>query len=295
VAVSGPYAYAARGSYGLGVFDISNPRSPQYAGGVNTPGYAQRVTVSGTHAYVADHTSGLQVIDITNAQSPEIVGSLDTPGYARDVIVSGAYAYIADGPSGLQVIDITDPQSPRIVSSVDTPEDATGVAVSGACAYVADHYSGLQVIDISDLEDLKIIGSVASQEGAKAVAVSGTFAYVADFGRKLVVLSTQCDPAGVWEDHQAPSTMRLMAYPNPASCRTFIRFETRASGPVAASVYDPAGRRIRGLSAGVLGAGDHQLLWDGHEDDGRAAPAGVYLVRVSTPEGTTSSRLVMVR
>jgi flagellar hook assembly protein FlgD len=89
--------------------------------------------------------------------------------------------------------------------------------------------------------------------------------------------------------------MRLRAYPNPASRQTLIHFETRNGGLVQANVYDLVGRRVRGLTDGIVGAGAHDLFWNGHGDDGRAAPAGVYLVRVSTTEGVTTGRFVIVR
>jgi len=89
--------------------------------------------------------------------------------------------------------------------------------------------------------------------------------------------------------------MLLRVHPNPASCQTLIHFETREGGLVQASVYDLAGRRVRGLSDGILCPGVHDLLWDGRAQDGCAVPAGIYLIRVSAAEGTTTGRFVIVR
>ena len=56
-----------------------------------------------------------------------------------------------------------------------------------------------------------------------------------------------------------------------------------------------AGRLVRGLFDGDLSADGYHQLWDGHDETGRAVPAGIYLVRVSTPEGSATARFVLVR
>jgi hypothetical protein len=193
------------------------------------------------------------------------------------------------------VIDIANPASPHIVGSVHTPDHAYGVAVSGTHAYVADWGSGLQVIDITSPQSPQIVGGVDTPDAARGVAVSGTHAYIAGIESGLTILPTQCEGSGVGEDPRVASTMLLKTYPNPASCHTFIRFETRDGGLVQAGVYDLAGRRVRALSDGNLSTGVHDLLWDGRNEEGRAVAAGIYLVRVSTAEGATTARFVIVR
>jgi len=49
------------------------------------------------------------------------------------------------------------------------------------------------------------------------------------------------------------------------------------------------------LFQGSLGAGEHELTWDGRSDRGIPAVAGVYFLRLSTPAGTEGRRLIRVR
>jgi flagellar hook capping protein FlgD/LVIVD repeat-containing protein len=196
----------------------------------------------------------------------------------------------------LDVIDITNPASPQIVGTVDTPNNAKAVSVSGAFAYVATGLTGVQVIDIADPQNPRIVGAFDTPGSSKGVAVSEDYVYVADQSGGFVVEPVQCDLAtNVGEHDRLASRMSLRAYPNPSSLRTSIEFSTLHEGPVQVSVYDVAGRRVRGLADGILRAGDHRLHWDGHAEDGRAVPGGIYLIRVSTPEGSTTARSVMVR
>ncbi len=45
-------------------------------------------------------------------------------------------------------------------------------------------------------------------------------------------------------------------------------------------VLDPAGRRLRTLSAAVAHPGEMELVWDGTDAAGRALPAGGYFLRL---------------
>jgi flagellar hook assembly protein FlgD len=89
--------------------------------------------------------------------------------------------------------------------------------------------------------------------------------------------------------------MFLRVYPNPGSRQTSIDFATRHAGSARANVYDVAGRRVRQLTDGMLGAGGHHLFWDGRDENGGAVAAGTYFIRVSTTEGCATTRFVMIR
>jgi flagellar hook assembly protein FlgD len=60
-------------------------------------------------------------------------------------------------------------------------------------------------------------------------------------------------------------------------------------------LFDASGRMLRRLHDGDLPAGETPFSWDGRDDTGREVPAGVYLVKVTTPAGETSGRVVLTR
>ncbi|MBK8166571.1 MAG: VCBS repeat-containing protein [bacterium] len=94
-------------------------------------------------------------------------------------------------------------------------------------------------------------------------------------------------PAGVPRWAAAP-------WPNPGNPHFRAVFRLPAGGPVAVTVHDLAGRRVALLQEGELPPGDHDVAWDGRSG-GLPAPAGVYLLRVSSPGGTAATRLVLVK
>jgi hypothetical protein len=105
----------------------------------------------------------------------------------------------------------------------------------------------------------------------------------------------------VMVDAAAPGvSMRVASLaPNPlgaAAARTRLTFELFRDGMVEAAIFDVAGRRVRGFPGARLQRGRHVIEWDGRTDDGRRAPSGVYLYRLSLEGGEVlAGRVAVVR
>lgn len=70
------------------------------------------------------------------------------------------------------------------------------------------------------------------------------------------------------------------ARPNPVGVSTRIGFARLDPGPARLEVFDPQGRRVRVLSDSEVGAGPHEVVWDGTDGEGRRVNAGVYYYRL---------------
>jgi len=177
VAVKNQRAYVATwyddgtGRGGLMVFDVSNPPSPQFLGGLETETWIEDVAVDGAYAYAVGD-GGLEVIDVSDPLQLRSVGNAGTRGDA--IAIAGARAYVAS--PGLQVIDITDPEDPWVMGSAPVASGyPAGVAVSGSHAFVVG--SGLRVVDVSDPSHLEVVGGLCGSAGR--VAIAGDRAYLA--------------------------------------------------------------------------------------------------------------------
>jgi hypothetical protein len=85
------------------------------------------------------------------------------------------------------------------------------------------------------------------------------------------------------------------ARPNPFNRTTVLTFALEQSGPVWLTVHDVVGRQVRILSRGELyPSGSHDRLWDGMDDHGRAAPTGVYFVRLRTASGIRTQQAMRI-
>jgi hypothetical protein len=84
--------------------------------------------------------------------------------------------------------------------------------------------------------------------------------------------------------------------PNPFRAALGLRLAAAAGQPASVDVFDVAGRRVRTLATSVaVTDGPVALRWDGRGDDGRRAPAGVYLVRARTGVATAWLRVTRLR
>jgi len=106
----------------------------------------------------------------------------------------------------------------------------------------------------------------------------------------------QLDPTGVPNQPTVPITFLLhQNVPNPFNPATRIDFELQQPDVVDLTIFDVAGRRIRTLTTGALGAGPHSVTWDGKSTDGGTAANGIYRYILTTTTGRTSRSMVLAR
>jgi hypothetical protein len=100
---------------------------------------------------------------------------------------------------------------------------------------------------------------------------------------------------------ESPATPRRFALfpgrPNPFNPSTRIEFELPGStaARVRADIYTVQGRRVRRLLDASKPPGRHSVTWDGKDDPGRDAAAGVYYFVLRTADGSRTIKLVLVR
>jgi len=110
------------------------------------------------------------------------------------------------------------------------------------------------------------------------------------------------DPTLTVESPRVPLRFLVMQNaPNPFNPSTAIRFTLPEAGHVTLVVYDINGRLVRtlvGLAASAAQAflpGHHEVVWDGKDVMGRAVASGVYVYRLTAPQGVVTKMMVLVR
>ncbi len=83
--------------------------------------------------------------------------------------------------------------------------------------------------------------------------------------------------------------------PNPARIGTAVSYRVATSQNVRLTVHDVAGHVVCTLLDRRVAAGEHVQQWDGHNDRGVSAPAGVYFIRLQTASVLLSRRVILVR
>jgi len=90
------------------------------------------------------------------------------------------------------------------------------------------------------------------------------------------------------------------AFPNPGNGPTRVELSLPGTGrdpavAVEARLIDLQGRLVKRLYQGILARGVKTLSWDGRDENGRELGPGAYFLRLSSPIGATTTRIVRVR
>jgi len=85
-------------------------------------------------------------------------------------------------------------------------------------------------------------------------------------------------------------------YPSPAAGPVHFAYTLSAAAEVELVIFDLRGRIVRWLIAHEnQGAAPHDRVWDGLDDGGRAAPAGLYLARLTAGGERSERRVALIR
>lgn len=104
------------------------------------------------------------------------------------------------------------------------------------------------------------------------------------------------DPTSVESgEFQAASAAMYQNVPNPFYGITTIGFILPEAAVVSITVYDISGKLVNTVvENNQLPVGYHEVNWSGDMESGEPAASGIYFFRLSTPEGVTSIRMMMI-
>ena len=105
------------------------------------------------------------------------------------------------------------------------------------------------------------------------------------------------DTSGVDPGEDLPQTGLLLErnYPNPFGPSTTISYSLPSRAHVRLGIYDVAGREVTILHDGVKTGGPHEARWNGTDQSGAAASAGMYFVRLDAAGETRTSKMMLLR
>ncbi len=150
---------------------------------------------------------------------------------------------------------------------------------------------------------VRLTAGHADYEGAACVGTSGlpslsrrSNGTIYPSTRSIALRLRGGDPASADPVPLTPIA-RLAVEPNPARAGATVHFVLARAGDVQVAVHDAGGRAVRVLHDGRLPAGPHALAWDGRDAQGRPLDTGVYLVRLTCPDGRAAAggRVLVLR
>ncbi|MBT5329934.1 MAG: T9SS type A sorting domain-containing protein, partial [Gemmatimonadetes bacterium] len=84
-------------------------------------------------------------------------------------------------------------------------------------------------------------------------------------------------------------------FPNPFNPSTSIPFALPSRAQVRLSVFNVLGQRVRTLLNSQIEAGYHRLAWDGRNDEGYQAGAGVYFYLLESGQFRQTRKMTLVK
>ena len=87
----------------------------------------------------------------------------------------------------------------------------------------------------------------------------------------------------------------MNARPNPASGIVQVQFLVTEKKGFRAEVYNLEGARVRVLETSRVMYGVNTATWDGRDERGRPAPAGVYIFRTKAGKNSGTFRITLTR
>ncbi len=108
----------------------------------------------------------------------------------------------------------------------------------------------------------------------------------------IIKVSNRPDSA---EDIILAPVTRISIYPNPFNPSTTIAFSTKVTREVELSLYNLKGQKVRNLFQGKLNSGDHKLIWDGKDNDGRTVSSGIYFAKIQAGSSTQIRKMLLLK
>jgi len=183
VRVLGSYAYAANGTIGLAILDVSNPAQPTLAAQVSQGGTAYSVAAQESYVYPATALYDLMVVDITDPTAPLILGTYN--GAPTDHAAYRAGYVFLSGYSSLCAVDVRQPTAPVAAGSYyDGSLRYNDLAPMGAYLVTATDWDGLLIYktNLPRAGDMDCDGTVGFGDiNPFVTALSNPSAYHAEF------------------------------------------------------------------------------------------------------------------
>lgn len=224
----------------------------------------------------------LRVWSVPDLATPVQLSTLSFPGSdVGQMRLYGNHLYLATHEgfeATLRVYDLADPAAPVVLPTIAPGMTVRQLDLHGNRLYVSG-WRGVKVYDLVDPDQPALIGEIATPfHSGLGFGSHGNISFVGPW--LLAVRNDGLSPSGV-DRGPAASAFRLEpATPNPFNPATRIAFTLDGPRSLAVTVYDVRGRRVAGQSSREFAEGRHEWAWDGRDDAGAAAGAGVYFLRV---------------
>ncbi len=90
----------------------------------------------------------------------------------------------------------------------------------------------------------------------------------------------------------------LSNYPNPFNPTTTINYSLKENSKVSLNIYNIKGQKVKQLisnSAGQFSAGQHSVVWNGKDDNGKTVSSGIYFYKLKTGDYEKTKKMILIK
>ncbi len=84
-------------------------------------------------------------------------------------------------------------------------------------------------------------------------------------------------------------------YPNPFNPETRIAFSTKENGPVSIDIFNVKGQKVRSLVNENMEAGNHTVVWNGQNDNGKKVASGLFFYRMKSGKYSSTKKMILMK
>tara|TARA_Y100000996_G_scaffold381712_1_gene336383 strand:- start:213 stop:1928 length:1716 start_codon:yes stop_codon:yes gene_type:complete len=110
-----------------------------------------------------------------------------------------------------------------------------------------------------------------------------------------ILLTVSESTVGISEEIVPNDFELFQNHPNPFNPETNIRFSLPLQQDVSLTIYDMIGRKVRMMTMKGAEPGYHVIRWNGKNQNGTVASAGVYFYQLSTPTFSMTKKMILLK
>lgn len=144
----------------------------------------------------------------------------------------------------------------------------------------------------SNIQDLEFLLENL-EAGTYEIGVSAMYN---DFESSINGSFITIEPTSVTETVISPFNTELSGnYPNPFNPETVIKFSVSESQRVSIEIFNVKGQKVKTLLNENMEKGQHRIVWNGRDDNGRQAGSGMYFYRMRAGKYTNTKKMILMK
>ena len=241
---------------------------------------------------LSDPTNLLFQSQIANLTSNSFITYVDDNHFSSFNTETGNYF------SHVNFIDINN----RNYQLIKSLSNRTVIPLNGIMSAYENNVDAHNISDFYAIRDNEVVLIGSMDYGNRSI--NPNFTYFFPDREKMVLVA----PGGIWvydvefepvsdDDFVAPPMKNefFSNYPNPFNPETTISFILQDDTHINIDIYNIRGQKVKSLLSDFRLSGNHQVIWNGTDDNGLPVSSGIYFCKMQTSDFIATKRMLLLK